>query len=92
LPVSAGTSSKFQKEATMYPYSEHMWFGGWMMMFPSLIFIVLLILVILFLGGKNRSFDIFRRESETPLEILKKHYAKGEISREQFEQMKKDIS
>ncbi len=28
---------------------------------------------------------------ETAVEILEKRYAKGEISREEFEQMKKDI-
>jgi putative membrane protein len=29
--------------------------------------------------------------SEAPLEILKKRYARGEITREQFEEMKKDL-
>ena len=28
---------------------------------------------------------------ETPLDILKARYAKGEITKEQFEEMKKDI-
>jgi len=29
--------------------------------------------------------------SETPLDILKKRYARGEISKEEFESMKKDL-
>ena len=29
--------------------------------------------------------------SENPIEILKKRYAKGEITREEYEKMKKDI-
>lgn len=28
---------------------------------------------------------------ETPLDVLKKRYARGDISKEQFEQMKKDL-
>jgi len=30
-------------------------------------------------------------EGETPLEIIKRRYAKGEISRDAYEQLKKDI-
>ncbi len=31
------------------------------------------------------------RKTETPLEVLKKRYASGEITKEEFDQMKKDL-
>ena len=74
----------------MYP--DHMWWGGMWMMFPSLFFLILLVFVAFFFWQKGCSFKTFKEESETPLEILKKRYARGEISKDEFEQIKKDIS
>ncbi len=68
-------------------YTDHMWFGGGWMMFPWLFFLTLFVLAFLW-----RSRGSARDEPESALEILKKRYAKGEISREEFEQLKKDIS
>ncbi len=75
---------------------EYSWMGG-MWMFP-VIFIVVLIIIghILFYHrgyrppfcGKDRDFEI----PESALDILKKRYAKGEISKVEYEEMKKDIS
>ena len=70
---------------------DHMSWGGMWMMFPMTIFLVLLILVPLFVWRGTR-FDNSRKETETALDILKKRYAKGEISKEEFEQIKKDIA
>jgi putative membrane protein len=70
--------------------------GGFM--FPGLGLVLLIILVIVVIGalsggrisgGYSGRGD--RSSSETPLNILKRRYARGEISREEFEQMKKDI-
>ena len=66
------------------------WFG-WGGMFMGLIFLVLLVLLIV-IAVRAVNGNAFRLSgSETPLDILKKRYAKGEISKEDFDRMKKDI-
>jgi putative membrane protein len=56
-----------------------------------LLFWVLIILGIVNLvkliagGGRRKDLE------ESPLDILKRRYAKGEISREEFEKMKEDL-
>jgi len=51
-------------------------------------FIPLLIIALFFFIFKTNSASTL---SETPLDILKKRYAKGEITKEQFEEMKNSI-
>ena len=82
----------------MYP-GEHFWWGGWWM-FPMampIIMIIVALVVVYFLfgrGGYRPPWDRYPsgRETETPLDILKKRYARGEIKKEEFDQMKKDLS
>ena len=70
------------------------WAGGMIfMMIPMFILVIGAIFLMIYvlrkaadLGGPSD----FRQE--TPLEILKRRYARGEISREEFEEMKKTIS
>lgn len=81
---------------------EYFWMHG-MWVFPVVMPIVMLtiFLVAVYLifgrGGFRQSWqdrghpDEDRLSSESALDILKKRYAKGEITREEFEQMKKDI-
>ncbi len=65
-------------------------FGGWIMGFIFLIILIAIGLVIFF-ALRNRGTLPGSGSRETPLEILKKRYAKGEISKEDFERMKKDM-
>lgn len=70
---------------------------GWWMLFGGLWMLVFWILVIALIVWGVRKLvehgDSKSRPSEKrdPLEIAKERYAKGEISKEEFEQIKKDL-
>lgn len=63
--------------------------GGWMWIFWILLIAVILVLIKLFgnTGGDSMRTSI----DESPLTILKKRYAKGEINEEEFEHRKKEL-
>ena len=74
-----------------------MWFmndiGGWWMWFGGVgMFIFGGVLIALVVWGVIR---LSRRDNSTtkntPLDVAKERYAKGEISKEEFEQIKKDL-
>ena len=75
-------------------YGWGMGFGGGMG-FGWLFFFIFWLLVILgvvysikmLMGRGGSALPV-----DTPLDILKKRYARGEISREEFERMRQDIS
>ena len=69
-----------------------MWFFP--MIFPILGFTVMLVVVYLIFGrGFRPPWHDYRdgSQSEGAMEILKKCYAKGELTTEEFDQMKKDL-
>ena len=61
------------------------WFGGWFMWLIPVIVIV----IVFYLMMQSQKGRIVR---ETPLEILKKRYAKGEITKEEYDRIKQDLS
>lgn len=79
--------------------------GGWgfpmLFMFPIGIIILILIGYVIYrgvwwgggCGGHHGYYGYYRsdEERENAMEILRRRYARGEISKEQYEQMKKDI-
>lgn len=58
------------------------------MWFVPVLFITLIIVIVVFLYKSNNASI----QNETALEILKKRYAIGEITKEHFEEMKNNIS
>ncbi len=76
----------------------HYWNGAWPMMgwwglgghiIGILILVLLIVFIIRFAGMAGHGY--YRGSGESALDILKKRYAKGEISKDDFEKMKKDI-
>ena len=74
------------------------WAGIWI--FPMIMFAMFIIIVFLFAGRKwgcwfpwsdQGKYFSEGTESENALDILNKRYAKGEITKDEYEQIKKDI-
>jgi putative membrane protein len=64
----------------------HMWGNVFMWLF--IVFVFVMVTKYLF-----KSHGVVKEpESEDPLEILKKRYAKGELNEEEFKRMKENLS
>ena len=63
-------------------------YGG---MFMWIIFLIVIGLLIYFIVQAQKTKGQTPTQNESPLDILKMRYAKGEITREEYERMKKDL-
>jgi putative membrane protein len=83
---------------TRYPMGQSGPYGGGHMMdfgfggiFMWLIFLALAGFIVYIVMQSRKSGESGGLPSETPLDILKKRYARGDITKKEFESLKKDI-
>lgn len=68
-----------------------MWSGG--MVFGWVFWILLLVVIIwVVYQFLNKNQNSANTKSENAMDILKERYAKGEITKEEYENMKKDLN
>jgi putative membrane protein len=60
-------------------------------MFMWIIFLIVIGLLIYFIVQAQNTKNKTQTQNESPLDILKRRYAKGEISSEEYERMKKEL-
>ncbi|MFO7570707.1 MAG: SHOCT domain-containing protein [Smithellaceae bacterium] len=90
LTISCGPHGPMRGWGRMDDYGGGYGFGiGGMFMW--LIILIILVAAIYFIVMAIKSRQVTGSSLETPLDILKKRYAKGEITKEDFERMKKDL-
>jgi putative membrane protein len=66
--------------------------GGWMMIFWWILIIAVVVVLIRMLMKNSTGNPPAEKHNESPLEILKWRYASGEITKEEFEERKKNLS
>ncbi len=74
----------------MWPYGGY-GFMGWWMILPTVIFWGGLIALIIW-GVRRFTGGCGHTAKANPIDVAKERYARGEITREQFEQLKKDLA
>ena len=82
----------------MWMNPQYFWSSG-MWIVPVFMAVVIVVSLYLIFGrsgwrGPEGRWDegATRKTSETAMEILKKRYAKGEVSKDEFDRMKKDLA
>ncbi len=80
-------------EGTCWGGWPHMMSWGWGGMFMVGIVGLILVLAVFYLVFQHPRSSTEQRDrvSDTPFEVLQKRYARGEISREEYQRMKEDL-
>jgi len=76
----------------MWFSQPYFWWGG---LFPLLFLILMLVMYFMFARGVWLPFRCpwhSGQSAESPMDIVKKRYARGEITKQEFEQLRQDLS
>ena len=86
---------------TVFLHSNHFWTEhDWYWPFPFFVFFMFVIMSFLFRGRRRRPYSCWwpgwsnysYKEKSDAEDIIKKRYAKGEISKEEYDRMRREIS
>lgn len=98
LMATVLTSSGTNAQQT-YPDHHHFWGGGWswghmifgpfMMIVFAAVVVVLVVLAIRWFGGSTHRRVLPPDGGETPLDILKERFARGEIDENEYEKRRR---
>ena len=92
--LASGCSRRPVDGGYMQGWDHMMGPGGYGGMFMWLIVIVIIAVALYLIFSSNRNLtggDSRGGRSESPLDILKRRYAEGEITKEEFDRMKREI-
>lgn len=81
------------------PWGRHMMWGSWgigMMLMMALLWAALIVAVVFFVrwlvtAGHRGQQAVARHGAESALDILQKRYARGEISKAEFQDIRQDL-
>jgi len=75
----------------MFGHNDTMWFGGGYMWLFWILLIVAIVLAMKFVSG-NSGGSSGAGDDESPMSILKKRYARGEIDEEEYNRRARELS
>ena len=96
VPVTFAASSPAWAQQGGPGYGSHMWEGGsWMFFGPVMMIIVIAVIVAMivllarWLGSSGHGPAHHRLPGQTPLDILKERFARGEIDKDEYEERRR---
>lgn len=92
--LNGGTFDRFGQAGNYQMMGQFWWVGGLLHILFWVGLIILIVWIVKQFTGKKHSNATYRSNVEvddTSLAIARERYAKGEITKEQFDQLKKDL-